>query len=314
MMDDAVVAIDIGGTKTAAALVGRDLAILRTREAPTPGAAGSAAIIDVAARLAVEVLGPSPRPPGAIGVGTAGVVDVGSGTILSSTDTLASWAGTRIPDRLRDALPAPLRDVPIHVQNDVDAHAVGEMRVGAARGARSALVVAVGTGIGAAIVVDGEIVRGHRSVAGEIAHAPIAGADHLRCPCGRTGHLEALGSGVGMLRHFWSLGGDVDVASARELAGHAAAMPLAMRAIVESSDAVGRGLAAAVTLLDPEIVVLSGGVLKMGPSWWDPMERTLRAALIDVLQDVPVVRGALGDHAPLVGAAASAWGMLREDR
>ena len=107
----------------------------------------------------------------------------------------------------------------VHVQNDVDAHALGELRHGAAVGARSALVVAVGTGVGAGIIVDGRALRGARHVAGEIGHVPTPGAEHLLCPCGRRGHLEAIGSGVGMHRHYLSLGGDPAVTDARGIVG-----------------------------------------------------------------------------------------------
>lgn len=312
-MCELVLAVDIGGTKTAVALVGSDLGIVDRASAPTPGSAGAAAILEGVVSLARTLLDRAAEPVrcAAVGVGTAGVVDVREGTIISSTDTLASWAGTRVAERLREALAPELGALPVHVQNDVDAHAVGELRLGAAAGASSALLVAVGTGIGASLVLDGRIVRGHHHVAGELGHLPIAGADHLRCPCGRAGHLEALGSGIGLHRHFLALGGDPAVTDARAVVARAASDPLAARAVAESAAAVGRGIAGAVTLLDPETVVLSGGVAGAGAAWWDPMEAALREQLVDVLQSVPVVPGMLGDRAPLVGAAASAW-ELRE--
>lgn len=309
-MRDAVVAIDIGGTKTAAAVVDRELRIVQKAEAATPGAAGPDAIIDVAASLAARVIGTTEEQVAAIGVGSAGVVDAGRGVIVSSTDTLAGWAGTALADRLGRALRTSAGDVPVAVQNDVDAHAEGELRAGAAVGSDSLLLVAVGTGVGAALALDGKVLRGHRGVAGEIAHAPIAGAEHLRCPCGRPGHLEAIGSGVGMLRHYRALGGDAGVVDARAIVARAPQDALAQRALEDSARAVGRGIAAAVTLLDPERVVLSGGVVGAGAAWWAPMERSLRAELVDVLADVPLIPSALGDRAPLLGAAATAWAMV----
>lgn len=314
-MREVVLAVDIGGTKTAVALVDRELAIVDRADATTPGAQGAAAILEGVVSLGMMLVaraGESVRLAG-IGVGTAGVVDVDRGTIVSSTDTLAGWAGTPVADVLRAAFSSTDEPLPVRVQNDVDAHAEGELRFGAARGARSALLVAVGTGVGASVVVDGRIVRGHRHVAGELGHLPIAGADHLRCPCGRPGHLEALASGVGMLEHFRSLGGDPTVPDARGVVAAAPHDAIAARALAESAAAVGRGLAAAITLLDPELVVLSGGVVAAGAAWWEPMERALRAELIDVLHGVPVVRGRLGDRAPLIGAAASAWERIGDD-
>ncbi|WP_136046145.1 ROK family protein, partial [Microbacterium sp. K41] len=90
-------------------------------------------------------------------------------------------------------------------------------------GAASALIVAVGTGVGAGLILDGRAARGAHHVAGEIAHLPTPGAEHLRCPCGRRGHLEAIGSGIGMHRHFLSLGGDPTIRDARGVATAAAA-------------------------------------------------------------------------------------------
>lgn len=313
-MREVVLAVDIGGTKTAAALVDRAGALRDTVAAPTPGRRGPAAIIDTVVDLAGILRSRTPEALAicGVGVGTAGVVDVGRGVILSSTETLAGWAGTALAEQLTAALSGPLGErLPIHVQNDVDAYAFGELHAGAAVGASSALMIAVGTGVGASVIVGGEVLRGSRHVAGEIAHTPISGAAHLRCPCGRTGHLEALGSGIGMHAHYLSLGGDPAVTDSRRIVGLAAdGDPIAAAALSDSAAAVGRGIAGAVTLLDPERVIVSGGVAAAGAAWWRPMETALRAELIDVLQSVPVVAGTLGDTAPLRGAAAAAWNLI----
>jgi glucokinase len=310
-MSDAVLAVDIGGTKTAVALVDRAGRVIDSARAATPALEGPGAVIDTVRRLALALIERADATPAVRGVGvaTAGVVDAESGVIVSSTDTMADWAGTQVTSRVRVALsdvlpPGGL----VHVQNDADAHAAGEHRYGAAVGASSVLVVAVGTGVGAGIIVDGRILRGARHVAGEIAHVPTPGAQHLLCPCGRAGHLEAIGSGVGLHRHYLAIGGDPAARDARAVVGRAdAGDDVAQRAITESAAAVGRALAAAVTLIDPERVVVTGGVVDIGARWWNPMVDSFRSELIDVLQEVPVVPGALGGHAPLLGAAASAW-------
>ncbi|MEQ6896632.1 ROK family protein [Microbacterium sp. KR10-403] len=323
---EAVVAVDIGGTKTAAAVVDREGAILATAAAATPGADGPDAILATAVDVAVRVVAEAnaaARAGGhdgaairAVGIGTAGVVDVAAGAIVSSTDTLAGWAGTPVRALVAARLAESIGlDVPVHVQNDVDAHTVGELRFGAARGADSALVVAVGTGIGAGIVIDGRVHRGGHHVAGEIGHIPTPGAEHLRCPCGRMGHLEAIGSGVGMHRHYLSLGGDPAVRDGREVAARAAARDgLARRAVRESAQAIGRGIAAVMTVLDPERVVITGSVAQAGSPWWDALVASVHEQVVDALQDTPVVRGELGGDAPLRGAAASAWQLTEEKR
>lgn len=199
-------------------------------------------------------------------------------------------------------------DAPVRVQNDVDAHAAGEYRHGAAAGAASALIVAVGTGVGAGLILGDDAVRGAHHVAGEIAHLPVPRAAHLRCPCGRPGHLEAIGSGIGMHRHFLSLGGDREILDARGIASAATSGdPIARRALDESAAAVGRAIAGAATLLDPERIVVTGGVPNIGEDWWRPMRAAFHVEAIDALQSTPILPGALGDDAPLRGAAASAW-------
>lgn len=311
-MTEAVFAVDVGGTKTTVALADRDDVVLDAMTVPTPAAEGPEAVVRAIRDLADALVtrsDPDTLDIRGLGVATAGVVDVTAGAVVSSTDTFARWTGTPLADRLREAFGALLpRGAPIHVQNDVDAHALGEFRHGAASGTRSALVVAVGTGVGAGVVLDGVVLRGAHHVAGEIAHLPVPGAEHLRCPCGRTGHLEAIGSGVGMHRHYLSLGGDPVAADARGMVARSrAGDPIARRALVESAAAVGRGIAAAVTLLDPERVVVTGGVAQIGEDWWTPMTAAFTAEVIDALLGVVIAPGELAADAPLRGAAASIW-------
>ncbi|WP_423494560.1 ROK family protein [Microbacterium esteraromaticum] len=314
-MAEVVLAVDVGGTKTAAALAGRDDVPLATRVAPSRAADGPDAVIATITDLATSLLDAADAETGertmlsGVGIGTAGVVDARAGTIVSSTDTFADWPGTdvsaRVHARLADRL---IEGAVVAVQNDVDAHAAGEYRHGAAAGASSALIVAVGTGIGAGVIVDGRPLRGAHHVGGELAHLPIRGADHLRCPCGRIGHLEAIGAGIGLHRHYLSLGGDPAVSDSRAVAAAATAGDeRARQAIADSAAAVGRALAGAASLLDPERIVVTGGVPRIGEAWWDPMLAAYRAEAIDALHTTPILPGALGGDAPLRGAAASAW-------
>lgn len=308
-MGEVVLAVDIGGTKTAAALADRHDTLLRTEVATTPAAEGPTAVVATVVALAERLLSGTGLRLSGVGIGAAGVVDAGSGTIVSATDTFADWPGTPLAALVRAGLGAHLiTDAPVRVQNDVDAHAAGECRHGAAAGAASALIVAVGTGVGAGLILGDDAVRGAHHVAGEIAHLPVPGAAHLRCPCGRPGHLEAIGSGIGMHRHFLSLGGDPGITDARGIAAESVAGdPIARRAIGESAAAVGRAIAGAATILDPERIVVTGGVPNIGEAWWRPMRDAFHAEAIDALQSTPILPGTLGDDAPLRGAAASVW-------
>ncbi|CAH0142144.1 ROK family protein [Microbacterium sp. Bi121] len=314
-MPEVVLAVDIGGTKTAAALADRDDVLLATLVAPSRAAESPDAVVETVRGLAERLLDAEDVASGmrttlaGVGIGTAGVVDATTGVIVSSTDTFANWPGTRVAERVRAALADRLADgAPVAVQNDVDAHAAGEFAHGAAAGASSALVVAVGTGIGSGVIIDGRPVRGAHHVGGELAHVPIRGAEHLGCPCGRAGHLEAIGGGIGLHQHYLSLGGDRTVTDTRGVAGAAASGDaVAAQAIADSAAAVGRTLAGAAALIDPERIVITGGVPQIGDAWWQPMLSAYRAEAIDALQNTPILPGALGDDAPLRGAAASAW-------
>ncbi|ACQ82012.1 ROK family protein [Beutenbergia cavernae DSM 12333] len=309
-----VVGVDLGGTKTAAGVVDASGRAGELLSRPTPASAGPDAVLDAVAALVGEVLERAARGSegarlGGVGVGSAGVLDAVSGCVLSATDSMPGWAGTDVAGGLRERLAD--RGVPppaLTVRNDVDAHARGETWVGAGAGASSAVVVAVGTGIGGSIVTDGRVWSGAHSVAGEIGHVPVPGAEHLRCACGRMGHVEAIGAGPGLLRHYLSLGGDTGTADARAVVGRAAnGDALARRAVEESASAVGRMVAGLVTTLDPEVVVVAGGLAGAGEQWWTPMEQAARGELIGVLREVPLRPAMLGAGAAVVGAARDVW-------
>ncbi|MCK6210487.1 ROK family protein [Georgenia sp. EYE_87] len=310
-LDDAVViGVDLGGTKTAAAAVSRDGAVGPLRTVPTPARAGPGPILDAVAGLVREVAAGAGGPVLGLGVGTAGVVDVFTGTIVSATDAIAGWTGTDVAGGLRDRL-ADLALGGVHVENDVDAHAAGEAWRGAAAGLPSVLMVAVGTGVGGAVVLDGRPLRGAHHVAGEIGHLPTPGAEGLRCTCGRPGHLEALGAGPALHRHYLALGGDAASPDTRDVVARAdAGEETAVRAVRESAAAVGRATAAVVTVLDPAAVVVGGGMAGAGRLWWEAMESTLRGELIAPLAGLPVLPAALGGSAAVVGAARGAWDLL----
>lgn len=316
-----VVGVDLGGTKTAAALVGADGQVGAVHSVPTPARSGPGALLDAVARLIESVLdqaaerGDAPRLA-AVGIGTAGVVDAGRGTIVSATDVLPGWAGTDVAGGIRARLAGNrFTDasiaLPVIVENDVDAHAAGEAWLGAAAGAKSALMVAVGTGVGGAVVLDGAPLRGAHHLAGEMGHMPVPGAEGLICGCGRPGHLEALGSGPALHRHYLRLGGDAAVVDTRAVVALAAqGDALAHGAVADSAACVGRAIAAICTVLDPEVVVVGGGLAEAGPLWWSPMLRALRDEVIEPLADLPVLPASLGSQAAIIGAAGAAHRFL----
>ena len=311
---DVVVGVDVGGTKIAAAAVDADGSCGPIWTFPTPAAAGPAAVLDAiaeAVRAVARELGVAPR---AVGIGTAGVVDVDRGVIISATSVLPGWTGTAVGEQTRRRLTDLVPGGPaVFVENDVDAHAAGEAWRGAARGTRSALLVAVGTGVGGAIVLDGRPWRGAHHLAGEIGHMPVPGAEGLPCPCGRLGHLEAIGAGPALHRLYLARGGDPACANTRELVALAeAGDEIAVRAIRDSATALGRAIAGVATVLDPEVVVLGGGMAGAGALWWSAVDAAVRAEVVDALQGLPIRPAELAGAAPLVGAARGAWALTGE--
>ncbi|UJP41571.1 ROK family protein [Cellulomonas palmilytica] len=309
-----VVGVDVGGTKIAAATVDRAGRLGPLVQRPTNAARGPQAVLDAVAEAVHAVVADDPRPLAAVGIGTAGVVDVTRGVIVSATSTFPHWVGTRVRDEVALRLRAASRTEAgpaVHVENDVDAHAAGESWLGAARGASSALLVAVGTGVGGAVVLDGRTWRGAHHVAGEIAHVPVPGAELLPCTCGRAGHLEAIGAGPAIHRRYLALGGDPASPDTRDVVARAeAGEPLAARVVHDAATVVGRAIAGVASVLDPEVVVVSGGVAQARGTWWQALQDAVRAEVVDALADLPVRLAELGGAAPVVGAARGAWALL----
>ncbi|MEO8266300.1 MAG: ROK family protein [Ilumatobacteraceae bacterium] len=304
-------AVDIGGTKIAAALVTVDGEMSERRESPTPADQGPGAVLDAVAELVADLVTSETGGIAGVGIGTAGAVDTRSGRIVSSTDTIGGWAGTDVRSGIGERLGGDLPAVVVH--NDVDAHALGEAWLGAARTASSALMIAVGTGIGGAIIVGGRLWTGEHHAAGEIGHVPTPGAEGLRCPCSREGHLEALASGASMARRYRTLtGADTDARTVIERAE--AGEPVARRIVRDAALGLGHAIAGLVTTIDPACVVVGGGVAESGAVWWEPMIDTCRADLIDALAAIPIVRAELGPAAALLGAARAVFDAVDETR
>ncbi|WP_433652095.1 ROK family protein [Micromonospora zamorensis] len=303
VVDEAVAALDIGGTKTAAALVTRQGEVVHRATAPTPGRVGATAILDTAAdlvdRLRARATGTRVR---AVGVGSAGVIDHRTGLVLSATDALAGWAGTDLRRRLRELL-----DLPVAVINDVHAHALGETRHGVAAGHQTTLFLAVGTGIGASFVVDGTVLAGAHSAAGHAGHQPSPYAGQLPCTCGGQGHLEAIASGPGLAQEYARRTGQ-PVDDLRSVAARAADGDATAREVVLlGGAAVGSAVGGLVNMLDPAAVVIGGGVAGLGDLWWQALRDAVRRETLPSLVDVPVLASTLGSDAPLLGAASLAW-------
>jgi glucokinase len=303
------IGVDLGGTKTAAGVVSGDGEVLFSETIPTLNRDGGDAILDATAALVSSLMSRA-QAEGldvvGVGVGSAGVIDAAHGVVVSATDAILGWAGTG----LTAGLAARLGLAPEAVQavNDVHAHALGESWTGSAAGTASSLLVAFGTGVGGSFVLAGHPVLGHRFVGGHVGHFASPYAFHegnaVPCVCGRAGHVEAIASGPAIREAYVRLGGNEPALDARGVfALVGASDPIAIKAVGMGAAAAGQAVGGLANILDPEVVVVSGGLSDAGAPWWRPMERALRAELLPALLGLPVLPAKLGNAAAMVGAA-----------
>ena len=289
-MSSATLGLDLGGTKIAAGVLkgGRLVAFF---ERPTPKE-GREAVIAALLSAARELV--SRHPVAAVGVGTPGPVDFERGVV-------------RFAPNLPEFREVPLKEIlerelslPAAVENDANAAALAEHHLGAARGAKSSLFLTVSTGIGAGVVVEGRVLHGSYGQGGEVGHMMVDPEGPL-CACGARGCLEAVASGRALERDAQYLFGRP--VSAREL--FSLKDPLAEALVEKSALWVGRALASLQRVLDPEVIVLGGGVALGGRGYLARVRRAYREAL-GPWQGARIRRARLGRRAGVLGAALAA--------
>lgn len=292
-----VLAIDIGGTKLAAALVDDEGALLRSATRPTP----RADVMSALAALVAEVSDGGP-PAEAVGVGCAGPLDLATGTV--SPVNMPSWRGFPLRDELHE-----LTGLPTVLAGDAQCMALGEHWLGAGRGSASLLGVVVSTGIGGGLVIGGAPLLGPAGNAGHVGHMSIDPHGE-RCECGGRGCVERYSSGPNLARwalaNGWSPAGEPD---ARALAADAAAgHPVAVSAFERGARALAGMIASTAAAVELDTVVIGGGVSAAGAVLFEPLERALDdVAGLAFVRAVRVRPTTLGVQAGLAGAARLAW-------
>lgn len=276
------IGIDIGGTKIAGALVADDGAILADERQPTP-ASDPAAIVEIVAGM-VERLSAG-HTVIATGVAAAGFIDAAQSTVYYAPNI--SWRNEPFRDRLRARL-----GMDVTIDNDANAAGWGEFRYGVARDAHHMTMLTIGTGVGGAIVIGDELVRGGFGAAGELGHLRVV-PDGLPCGCGARGCIEQYGSGRALLRmanEIADAGGiGTALAAARrdagELTGGMLAQFLAdgdagaLHALRQLGLWLGQACASLGAVLDPEMFVFGGGVSVAGDLLLDPVREAYLAHL-----------------------------------
>lgn len=321
-MTPLLLALDFGGTKLAAAVTfGGQRSWLAREEATSPQGADGPRQYALMLQLAHELLADVGQQPQAIGVSFGGPVDAPAGLLRHSTH-VPGWENVPLVEWLEAEFNAPAA-----TDNDGKVAALGEFHYGAGQDTQNLLYVTVSTGIGGGWILNGRLFAGADGMAGEIGHTLVQ-PNGLPCSCGRQGCLEAEASGLGIAHRAraYLAGDEVGAQFLLDLAGGdptqltaklvsqaaAGGDRFSQRILADSADRLGRGLSNALNLINPDRVILGGGVTKSGQRWWQIVRQVARANTLPEIR-VDIVPAALGDDSPLWGAVALAQGRLLTD-
>ncbi|MCH0542756.1 ROK family protein [Streptomyces sp. MUM 203J] len=301
-----VAALDIGGTKIAAALVDGEGRILVRSRRPTPAREDGETVMGaVAAALADLEASPLWAGVRAVGIGSAGPVDAAAGTV--SPVNVPGWRGYPLVDRVGAATGGGL---PVRLVGDGVAMTAAEHWRGAARGHDNALCLVVSTGVGGGLVLNGRLHPGPTGNAGHIGHMSVD-LDGDPCPCGGRGCVERLASGPNIARRAltdgWRPGPDGDTTAAAVAASARAGDPVARASFERAARALAAGIAATAALVEIDVAVVGGGVAAAGDLLFAPLRAALHDyATLSFARDLTVTPALTGTDAGLLGAAAAA--------
>jgi glucokinase len=295
-----VFAVDMGGTHLRMALVDDAGDIHKQLKRATPKGDSPACLVDALVSTAQEWSSEFGIPV-AVSVMVPGAVDIEKAIVVGAPN-LPSLANFGLKAELQTRL-----GWPVFLENDANAAAIGEMWLGAARGCSDVISVTLGTGVGGGVILGGQLWRGAHGSAGEIGHTTVDPFSGLKCKCGNTGCLELFASATAIVRMARELGlQDMNAEQVYEAGRHGD--ELAVAVFKRFGTYLGIGLANLMSLIDPQIIVITGGAV----NGWDLFapemylqvgERAFRATA----QQVRIARSECGDNAGLVGAARLAF-------
>jgi glucokinase len=284
----AVLGIDIGGTKIAAGVVNDRAEIVRSVTVPTRASEGYEVSIGQVYRAIEECLG---GEAAAIGICAPGPLNPKTGVVLNPPN-LPGWRNVPLAELVARRFRLPCR-----VENDANAAGLAETLFGAARACSSVLYVTLSTGIGAGIILDGKIYHGKNGAAAEGGHVTIDYASDVICNCGTPGCIEALASGSAITRS-----GSTPEQIARGVAEDDA---LSLSTLDEICTMLGAWLGSMISLLDPEIIVIGGGVARIGQPLFSRLRRIVPTRTINQFAaQTPIVPAQLAENVGILGAAA----------
>ena len=317
MSEPTYLGLDVGGTKLAAVVADEHGAILHKERRPTDSARGPDPIITDLIGMVNAVAskaGIAPQDTKGLGVSFGGLFDTRNG-VSGSVPNLPGWEGVPLRRKLESAFP----NVRIEIDNDANATALAEWRFGAGRGFNHVLYLTMGTGIGGGIVSDGRLIRGANDSAGEIGHTCLV-PDGPPCGCGKRGCLEAFCSGPSIARRAQEKlragmsGGDLldhagvalnELRTEHLLDGAQRGNRFCLDHFRETARYMGWGIANAVSLLNPEVVVLGTVATAAGDLFLEPLREEVRRFAVDRSgQLAQILPAALGDRVGDIAAIA----------
>ena len=284
-----IFAADIGGTSIKVCLSDENGKIGLFKEVPTDREKGGPFIVQRLEELIAE------HPDiDAISISTAGQVNVEEGFIIYANDNLPNYTGTRIKDLLESRF-----QVPVKVENDVNAAALGENHYGAGRDFRDFIFLTIGTGIGGAIVIDSKLYRGFTGIAGEFGHMNLY-PNGLTCGCGKRGCYEQYGSTTALIRQAQTV--DPGCVNGRQLFERIQSGSMELVKVLDAwSNEVAIGIASLIHIFNPSCVVLGGGIMEQNLAINLVSEKVYQH-IMDSYSDVKIVKSAFGNKAGLYGA------------
>lgn len=301
-----VIALDVGGTGMKAALVAADGTLLHEDRRRTGRERGPDAVVGAVLNFAADLSAYGAeaygQPAAAVGVSVPGIIDEAAGVAVYSANL--GWKDAP----LRDLISARLGGVPVALGHDVRSGGLAEGRLGAGKGADRFLFVALGTGIAGAIGIDGRIEAGAHSGAGEIGHVVVRPGGP-ECGCGQRGCMETLCSASAVSRAWAAASGESGADAADCARAVEAGDPRALAVWSDAVDALAAGLVTGLTLLDPRVLIVGGGLAEAGETLFAPLRAAVEAR-VTFQQLPPIVPAALGDTAGCLGAGLLAWDLL----
>jgi glucokinase-like ROK family protein len=302
------IGIDIGGTSIKAAIVSHSGEVIQPITIPTQASGGR----DVIARSLLEATTQAIHTANVcgieiagIGIASAGAIDAANGIVFAATENLPGWAGFDLRGFMRQHT-----DLPVFIENDAHAAALSELHYGAGRGLSSFVALTIGTGIGGGFVLEGKLQRGQYGFAGTIGHQTIR-FDGRVCNCGRRGCLEAYVSTAALILEYRTLTGNAslegnDATQARHIATLSIAGDTAARAAyINLAHFLAEGLANVFNMLDPEAVIVSGGLIEGQPAFLEAVQAKTQSLLHFGNKRPPkILRATAGHFAGVQGAAA----------